>query len=164
MSEEKTVKLFVCELSTICGLRGTILTRLIRHRCHAVVLLLISLPAGNELFAQGVEYVQEHYTKSEHMVPMRDGTRLFTIVYAPKDQSQKYPIMLFRTPYSVGPYGAENFRSALGPSADFARGGFIFAYQDVRGQFKSEGDFVVMRPIIADKRDAHQIDESSDTY
>jgi hypothetical protein len=116
------------------------------------------------MFGQGVEYLKEHYDKSEHMVPMRDGVKLFTIVYSPKEQSQKYPVMLFRTPYSVGPYGSDQFRALLGPSADFARVGFIFVYQDVRGQFKSEGDFVVMRPIIADKRDASQTDESSDTF
>jgi hypothetical protein len=128
------------------------------------ILLLVFASAPSELLAQGTEYVKEHYTKSEHTIPMRDGVRLFTIVYAPKDLSRTYPVMLFRTPYSVGPYGPDNLRAALGPSADFARDGFIFVYQDVRGQFKSEGDFVVMRPIVSEKRDNHQTDESSDTY
>ena len=115
-------------------------------------------------WAQGVEYLKEHYAKSEHLVPMRDGVRLFTIVYAPKDRSREHPVLLFRTPYSVGPYGPDAFRASLGPSAAFARDGFIFVYQDVRGQFKSDGKFVVMRPIIAEKRDPSQTDESSDTY
>ncbi len=103
------------------------------------------------------------YVKSEHMIPMRDGVRLFTIVYTPRDTSQKHPVMLFRTPYSIPPYGPDDFRSSLGPSADFAREGFIFAYQDVRGKFRSEGDFVVMRPIKPAKRGSDS-DESSDTY
>ncbi|MBI3469454.1 MAG: CocE/NonD family hydrolase [Planctomycetes bacterium] len=98
------------------------------------------------------------------MVPMRDGVRLFTVIYSPKDQSRKSPIMLFRTPYSVGPYEPEAYRSSLGPSAEFAKDGFIFVYQDVRGQFKSEGEFAVMRPIIPNKREGSQTDESSDTY
>jgi hypothetical protein len=109
-------------------------------------------------------YVREHYVKSEHLVPMRDGVRLFTIVYAPKDRSQRWPIMLFRTPYGVPPYGPDNYRGLLGPSAEFAREGFIFVYQDVRGQHQSEGDFVVMRPIIANKRSPKDTDESSDVY
>jgi putative CocE/NonD family hydrolase len=120
--------------------------------------------AATPLAAQGPAYIKEHYTKTEHMVPMRDGSRLFTIVYAPKDTSHTYPVMLFRTPYSVGPYGPETFRPSLGPSSDFARDGFIFVYQDVRGQFKSEGEFVVMRPIISERSASNQTDESTDTY
>lgn len=113
----------------------------------------------------GQEYdVKTNYTKSEHMVPMRDSVKLFTIVYAPKDTKQTYPFWLFRTPYSIAPYGADNYRKTLGPSADFAKEGYIFVYQDVRGQFKSEGDFVVMRPIVANKRGPSDTDESTDVY
>lgn len=129
--------------------------------------ILASLPL---FLLTGASYVQEgyeikaHYTKSEHMVPMRDGVKLFTIVYAPKDQSQKYPFMLHRTPYSSAPYGPDTYRRFLGPSADFAKEGFIFVYQDVRGQFKSEGEFVVMRPIKSEKHGKQETDESSDAY
>ncbi len=103
------------------------------------------------------------YVKSEHMVPMRDGVKLFTIVYTPKDQSQTHPIMLHRTPYGSPPYGPNAYRKSLGPSADFAREGFIFAYQDVRGKFRSEGEFIVMRPILPDPQGT-QTDESTDTF
>src|SRR6266852_935475 len=65
---------------------------------------------------QGLEYVKAHYTKYEFRIPMRDGKKLFTAVYVPKDQSQRYPMMLARTPYSVGPYGADQYKSDLGPS------------------------------------------------
>jgi putative CocE/NonD family hydrolase len=106
--------------------------------------------------------IRAAYTKSEHVVPMRDGIKLFTIVYSPKDQSQPYPIMLHRTPYGSPPYGPENYRRTLGPSADFAREGFIFVYQDVRGKFRSEGEFVVMRPI--EPPGSKRSDESTDTY
>ncbi len=108
-------------------------------------------------------YIRSHYTKSEYMMPMRDGTRLFLSVYAPKDSSQKYPIWMMRTPYTVGPYGADNYRWDLGPSEAFARSGYIFAYCDVRGKGKSEGRFEDVRPFLPDKSGT-QYDEASDTY
>ena len=69
----------------------------------------------------GVDLVRASYTKYEHMIPMRDGARLFTSVYVPKDASQKYPFLITRTPYSVGPYGVDRYRASLGPSADDQR-------------------------------------------
>jgi putative CocE/NonD family hydrolase len=108
--------------------------------------------------------VKANYTKSEHMVPMRDGVKLFTVVYAPKNTSQKYPIMLNRTTYSVGPYGPDAYRTAIGPSVPMAQDGYIFAYQDVRGRWMSEGEFVNARPHNPNKRSPSDIDESSDTY
>ena len=110
-----------------------------------LVLLLVS-----GCFAQGVDYIKAHYTKYEYRIPMRDGKRLFTSVYVPKDDSQKYPIMLDRTPYNVAPYGDDAFKASLGPSEKFAKEGFIFVYQDVRGRYMSEGEFVNMRPQIAE--------------
>ena len=94
------------------------------------VLCLLALSAS----AQGLEFIRSQYTKFEFRIPMRDGKRLFTSVYAPKDAGQKFPIMLTRTPYSVSPYGVENYKTALGPSEKFAREQFIFVYQDVRGR------------------------------
>src|SRR5215471_19091035 len=115
-------------------------------------------------YAQGLEYVKSHYTKYEFQIAMRDGKRLFTCVYTPKDTKQQYPIMLQRTPYNVGPYGVDNYKTALGPSEKFAREGFIFAYQDVRGRYMSEGDYVNMRPQIAAKKGPRDFDESTDTW
>jgi hypothetical protein len=108
--------------------------------------------------------VKEHYVKSEHRIPMRDGVKLYTVVYSPKDASQKYPILMMRTPYGAGPYGAEGYRPSLGPSAAFAQEGYIFVYQDVRGTFMSEGEFEDVRPHIPNKKSPKDIDESSDTY
>jgi putative CocE/NonD family hydrolase len=110
------------------------------------------------------QYIRANYQKRECQIPMRDGVTLFTAVYVPKDASRAYPIMLFRTPYSVGPYGADAYKDMLGPSAAFAREGFIFAYQDVRGKYLSEGEFVNMRPHIDRKSSPTDIDESSDTF
>jgi putative CocE/NonD family hydrolase len=106
----------------------------------------------------------EHYTKEEYRVPVRDGVHLYTVVYSPKNHTEKLPILLMRTPYSAGPYGQERFRPAVGPSALFSQGNYIVAYQDVRGCFLSEGTFVDMRPHIDHKTSARDIDESSDTY
>jgi putative CocE/NonD family hydrolase len=125
--------------------------------------LLLALVAAGALQAQGIEYVKANYTKYEFQIPMRDGVRLFTSVYAPKDTSQPYPILMMRTPYSVGPYGADNYRRSLGPSEKLAKELYIFAFQDVRGRYKSEGEFVNMRPYVPNKG-PKQTDESTDTY
>jgi putative CocE/NonD family hydrolase len=112
---------------------------------------------------QGLEYVKAHYTKQEFRIPMRDGVRLFTSVYVPKDDSRSYPILLNRTPYSVRPYGVDQSKPDLGPHPAFGTSGYIFAYQDVRGRWMSEGVFVQVRPIKADvEKDA--VDESTDTF
>ncbi len=123
------------------------------------LLSLASLAHAQEAFD-----VKAHYTKMEQMIPMRDGVRLFTVIYVPKDTSRKYPLMFTRTPYSVGPYGPDKYKERLGPSVGFAREGFIFAYQDVRGKFMSEGEFVNVRPQLVRKSDSRQIDESTDAY
>ena len=108
--------------------------------------------------------VKAFYTKTEQSIPMRDGVKLFTAIYAPKDQSQKYPIMLYRTPYSVAPYGPNAYRASLGPSSFFQNEKFIFVYQDVRGRLMSEGEFVDVRPHETKKTSPKDIDESTDTY
>jgi putative CocE/NonD family hydrolase len=130
-------------------------------RLAATLLSLALLPAA--VRAQGIDYVKAHYTKFEYRIPMRDGVRLFTAVYVPKDDAQTYPFMLNRTPYSVGPYGVDKYKADLGPSPQFGREGYIFVYQDVRGRFMSEGAYVNMRPHNPNKG-MKEIDESSDTY
>jgi len=110
------------------------------------------------------EYIRANYTKYEHRVPMRDGVKLFTSVYVPNDTSKRYPILLFRTPYSINPYGADRYPDKLGPTEQYEQDSFIFVFQDVRGRFMSEGEFVNMRPHVAKKKGREQIDESTDTY
>lgn len=109
-------------------------------------------------------YIRNNYTKLEKQIPMRDGVKLFTVIYVPKDQKQKYPFMFDRTPYSAGPYGEEQYKLSLGPSMLFASEGYIFVYQDVRGRYLSEGEFVATRPYIPDKKKKTDVDESSDSY
>lgn len=96
--------------------------------------------------------IKEHYTKKEVYIPMRDGVRLFTAIYLPKDSTKRYPVLLNRTPYSVAPYGEDQYPQALRPSEHFAKEGYIFVFQDVRGKNKSEGVFIDMTPHQADKK------------
>ncbi len=132
--------------------------------CTLAVLLTILLIAPSRTRAQGGEQVKARYTKYEYQIQMRDGIKLFTAVYVPKDTSQRYPFLLTRTPYSVAPYGVDNYRPVLGPSEQFEREGFIFVYQDARGRYMSEGEFQQVRPFVPDKRSPKDIDESTDTY
>jgi hypothetical protein len=108
--------------------------------------------------------VRELYDKREVMIPMRDGVRLFTALYLPKDRSRPFPILLRRTPYSCRPYGADAFPDTPGPSDLFTGAGYGFAIQDVRGCYMSEGEFVDVRPHVPAKRGPGDVDESSDTY
>src|SRR3974390_1331860 len=108
-------------------------------RFLAIPLCVLIFPVC--LLAQGLDYIKANYTKFEYRIPMRDGVRLFTAVYVPKDDAQKYPMLLTRTPYAVKPYGADQYKSDLGPSPIFAKKGYIFVYQDVRGRWMSEGQF-----------------------
>ena len=109
------------------------------------------------------DYIKSHYTKREVMIPMRDGVKLFACIYEPKEKKQKYPIMFDRTPYSVGPYGPDAYKTLLGPDEQFPREGYIFVYEDVRGRYMSEGQYEDVRPYIPNKT-GNQIDETTDTY
>lgn len=109
-------------------------------------------------------FISANYDKREVLIPMRDGVRLFTAIYTPKDQSRSYPFLMKRTPYSVSPYGGESYPSTLGPSDILTRELFIFVLQDVRGTYLSEGRFVNMTPHLDEKSGSQDIDESSDAY
>ncbi|HLY07807.1 MAG TPA: CocE/NonD family hydrolase [Planctomycetota bacterium] len=126
--------------------------------------LLLALLSAARLDAQDAASIPAAYTKQEVQIAMRDGKKLFTSIYAPKDASHPWPILLTRTPYGVGPYGADKFRSNLGPSSLFIKEGFIFAYQDVRGRNQSEGEFVNVTPHRPVKSGPADIDESTDAY
>lgn len=131
----------------------------------------LGLPAilGLYLFSVGLaaqdlpNYIRTHYEKRDYRVPMRDGVRLFTSLYLPKDKGRTYPILLKRTPYGVAPYGEGILPDTLGPSEEIARSGYIFAYQDVRGSRMSEGVFEHMRPHRTTGSGV-EIDESTDTW
>ncbi|WP_174442408.1 CocE/NonD family hydrolase [Kordia zhangzhouensis] len=109
-------------------------------------------------------YVKDHYDKQEVTIEMRDGIKLHTTIYTPKDKSQKYPILMMRTPYSCKPYGENEYRKKIGPNEHLMKEGNIIVYQDVRGRWMSEGVYDNMRAYIPNKTDKTQVDESSDTY
>ena len=129
--------------------------------------IFISLPffvsAQNSAISD-TSWIRNHYQKTEKTIVMRDGVKLYTVIYAPKDTTQAYPILMQRTPYSAGPYGESNYRRRLGPNASLMREMYIFVYQDARGRYKSEGNFREMTPAIANKKSNKDVDESSDTY
>lgn len=118
-----------------------------------------------EAKARAGNYLKAHYTLHEFRIPMRDGVKLFTRVFAPKDQSVRHPILMERTPYGLKPYGTGEFPSPSGgPLFHYAKENFIFVSQDVRGRYASEGEFVHLRPHKANKSGARDTDESTDTY
>ncbi|MDR2283116.1 MAG: CocE/NonD family hydrolase [Sphingobacterium sp.] len=112
--------------------------------------------------SQDSVFIKDNYAKREVYVTMRDGVRLYTTIYEPKDNRGQYPIMMIRTPYSSAPYGEMNFRVPLGPHIGFAWEKFIFVYQDVRGKYKSEGDFIANRPYTKDGN-ANEVTDTYDT-
>ena len=128
-----------------------------------VFLLLLcsihSVAADNEKPAYEV---REHYTKFEYRIPMRDGVKLFTAVYVPKDQSQAWPFLFNSTPYSVAPYGEENYPARLAPQ-ELMAAGYIFIAQDVRGRNMSEGVFIEETPY-KDNKGPRDVDETTDMH
>lgn len=138
-------------------------------RKYSVLLAIVTLlgarpaPAAEPVADTNAAWFAEHYTKFEHRIPMRDGVRLFTRVYVPKDDSQPWPIMLTRTPYALKPYGAENYTSPTGTFRTLARDRFILVTQDVRGRYGSEGTYVHVRPFNP-RKGPQDTDESSDAW
>ncbi|MEZ4920007.1 MAG: CocE/NonD family hydrolase [Saprospiraceae bacterium] len=119
---------------------------------------------GSSLLAQesDADFIRSHYNKQEVLIPMRDGIKLFTSIYTPKEAGS-YPFLLKRTPYSCSPYGENEFVGSF-QNMQLARSGYIFVMQDVRGKYMSEGEFVDVRPFNPDKKSSRDIDEASDTY
>lgn len=117
-------------------------------------------------------WIETHYTKLAQLIPMRDGVKVYTVIYVPKDETEKHPILMQRTPYSAGPYGAHEFTERYSTRRDsvYFHRNYILVYQDVRGRFMSEGTFEDVRPFIPRKESlkgkAKQTttDEASDTY
>ena len=134
--------------------------------CWLVSFGLAALPvwaADQKPAETNATWLAEHYTKYEHRIPMRDGLRLFTRVYVPKDESQAWPIILTRTPYALKPYGADNYTDPSGSFQTLAKDKFILVTQDVRGRYGSEGQFLDVRPFNP-KKGPKETDENSDAW
>ena len=115
--------------------------------------------------SQDSAWIRDNYYKEEKYIPMRDGVKLFTSMYIPKDSTEKHPILLTRTPYSCAPYGSDKWKNFSERYIRYyLREGYIVVTQDVRGRWMSEGQFVDVRPFNKDKKSNSDIDEASDTY
>ena len=130
-------------------------------------MLLVLIISLLKLTAQNKDsiWVRENYSKIERMIPMRDGIKLFTAFYIPKDTSVQHPILFNRTPYTCSPYGEDKFNPRLYESywLNYLKEGYIIAIEDVRGKFMSEGEFIDVRPFNSNKK-GNETDEASDTY
>jgi uncharacterized protein len=131
------------------------------------ILLLCLGFLTNLLFAQdpgSPEWLKARLNKQEVYITMRDGVRLFTSIYTPKDTSKDYPMLMTRTPYNIEPDGEEGFTRYVSRNMKLIEEGYIFVYQDVRGRYMSEGEFMDVRPYNPNKKSKTEIDETTDTY
>ncbi|HAV35923.1 MAG TPA: X-Pro dipeptidyl-peptidase [Massilia sp.] len=131
----------------------------------------VSHAAGDADAPAAKRSLQGSYTKYEYRIPMRDGIKLFTVVYVPKDSSRSYPFLMQRTPYSAGVhaqdatrYGVDWYPEAIGPSREFMDSGYIFVKQDVRGRYMSEGKWQEMTPHVNPQRAPGEGVESEDMH
>ncbi len=128
----------------------------------ASVMLLVVFNASAENIDS--TYFANNYIKKEVYITMRDGVTLFTSIYAPKDATEKHPILMTRTPYSCRPYGEKNYAAIWnGYKQTYVKENYIFVMQDVRGRYMSNGVFEDVRPFNKNKK-GKEIDEASDTY
>jgi putative CocE/NonD family hydrolase len=127
--------------------------------------MLLTLGAAIAAFAWAAQSGQApaaapEFSETRAMIPMRDGVKLHTVIFVPKNAPPPLPFLIMRTPYgapsSPRPLMSESYK-------ELVEEGYIFVYQDIRGRYKSEGQFVMQRPP-RDKRDLRAIDESTDAY
>ena len=136
-----------------------------RTLCLVSLSLLLFLPTFGQNRVADSLFVRERYVKHEYKIPMRDGIKLFTAVYIPKDTTKLHPILMTRTPYSCAPYGESNFPKYFGEQdLYYFQRDYIRVFQDVRGRYMSEGTFEDVRPYIPNKSSNKDIDETTDTY
>lgn len=135
------------------------------RKLSSFLVLLFPFLSFAQTNTQDSAWIRDNYSKQEVYIPMRDGIKLFTAIYIPKDRTEKHPILVTRTPYSCAPYGEQNFNANLWNSHRkyYARENYIFVIQDVRGRWMSEGEFVDVRPFNPNKK-GNETDEASDTY
>src|ERR1043166_8919396 len=134
------------------------MAKLWRNSAIATALFISTTTAAQRL---GAQQASDRYTRADHMITMRDGARLNTVVWTPRDQSGPLPFLFLRTPY-----GVEN-RVVTSPQfKELADDGYIIVFQDIRGRYKSEGQFVMQHPARqgAQRTNSKAIDEATDPY
>ena len=136
-----------------------------RKLLFSLLFSAVCLAADSQGTSQDSAWIRENYYKIEQYIPMRDGAKLFTSIYVPKDTTEKHPILMTRTPYSCAPYGTTAWKNYYTSYLRYyLREGYIMVTQDVRGRWMSEGQFVDVRPFNKDKKSNTDVDEASDTY
>src|SRR5664279_2399311 len=127
-------------------------------------ILIIFLALSSSAYPQSLELLKQKYDKQEVYITMRDGIKLFTSIYTPRNNSTTHPILLNRTPYDIEPGGKESYNFFVQLYSRYTDDDYIMVFQDVRGKYMSEGEFEDIRPIIAEKKSNKDIDESTDTW
>jgi putative CocE/NonD family hydrolase len=128
-----------------------------KQTSSAVFMLLFSFCIFQKNYSQGND---EKYNRQSVMISMRDGIKLYTVIFTPKIETEKYPFLMLRTPYSADRFPSPEKNVYI---KDMAADGYIFVYQDIRGRYLSEGKFEMQR-FTRNKKDPKAIDESTDTY
>ncbi|HKS71750.1 MAG TPA: CocE/NonD family hydrolase [Terriglobales bacterium] len=126
-----------------------------------LVVLLFVFPAFSQAPPINPRYGHDIFRRQEVMIPMRDGVHLQTVIFFPKDAKAPLPFLISRTPYGVP--ASEERLVASGTYDELIADGYIFVFQNIRGRFKSEGQFVMQRPA-RDRNVATSVDEATDTY
>jgi len=127
----------------------------------AITILVVALPARGQESPQRPDY-SSMFDKTDAMIPTRDGVKLHTEIYVPKDAKEPLPFLLTRSPYGLAD-DKQGYSQHLGLYTEMFADGYIFVFQDIRGRYGSEGTFVMQRPA-RDRKDPHSIDEGTDTY
>jgi putative CocE/NonD family hydrolase len=128
-------------------------------------LVLVLLIAGTSVStAQSADNLKKRYDKQEVYITMRDGIRLFTSIYTPRNKSNTHPVLLNRTPYNIEPDGPKSYNYSVHAYDRYTDDDYIMVFQDVRGKYMSEGEFEDIRPVIPEKKNNMDIDESTDTW
>jgi uncharacterized protein len=133
--------------------------------CYTILVLTIFLVTVNSpSYSQSIENLKQKYNKQEVYITMRDSVKLFTSIYTPKNNSVAHPVLLNRTPYNIEPGGPGSFNYHMQLYSRYTEDEYIMVFQDVRGKYMSEGEFEDIRPVISEKRNNKDIDESTDTW
>ena len=127
-------------------------------------IIIFILAFSSYSYSQLSEGLKDKYDKQEVYITMRDGVKLFTSIYTPKNTSVAHPVLLNRTPYDIEPGGPKNYNFFMQLYERYTSDEYIMVFQDVRGKYMSEGDYEDIRPVLPLKKSNKDIDESTDTW
>ena len=125
--------------------------------------IFILIVASSNTWSQSISILKQKYNKQEVYITMRDGVRLFTSIYTPKNTSVAHPILMNRTPYNIEPGGPDSFNYFMQLYERYTSDDYIMVYQDVRGSYMSEGEYEDIRPVIPLRKSNKDTDESTFT-